>query len=225
MPSRLSREPAPMSEGTKDKPRYYTRSAKSVRSIAPQDKSSESQEMTRQEPEMSMDILAASEDTLDTNSNSSASTERTESALSGAVSVAQVEGLSALLKYFVDKDEHERWDRAKQDADRLEFEAKRMDLDRELLLKKSRQLACQQLKNWDDQTDPEAYLANFEHVMDEAKLPKTEWTGIIRKQLTGKALLAFQELAPDPVMPYDKFKAEIQQLGATIKADSVASMA
>ena len=47
--------------------------------------------------------------------------------------------------------------RAKQDADRLEFDSKRMDLDRELLLKKSRQLACQQLKNWDDQMDAEAY--------------------------------------------------------------------
>ena len=67
-----------------------------------------------------------------------------------------------------------------------------MDMDRELLLKKSRQLACQQLKNWDDQMDPETYLANFEHVMDEAKLCKTEWTGITRKQLTGKALLAFK---------------------------------
>ena len=146
------------------------------------------------------------------------STERTESALSGAVSGAQIEGLSALLKYFVDKDDHERRDRAKQDADRLEFEVQRMDLDRELILKKSRLLACQQLKNWDDQTDPEAYLANFEHVMDKAKLPKTEWTGIIRKQLTGKALLAFQEIAPDTVMPYDTFKAEmLQQLGATIE--------
>ena len=55
-------------------------------------------------------------------------------------------------------------------------------------MKKSRQLACQQLKNWDDQMDAEAYLANFEHVMDEAKLLKTKWTGIIQKQLTGKAL-------------------------------------
>ena len=145
---------------------------------------------------MSLDILAASEDTLDTNSDSSMSTERTESALSGAVSGAQIEGLSALLKYFLDKDDHERRDRAKQDADRLKFEVQRMDLDRELILKKSRQLTCQQLKNWDDQTDHEAYFANFEHVMDEAKLPKTEWTGIIRKQLTGKALLAFQEIAP-----------------------------
>ena len=134
---------------------------------------SESQETARREPEVSMDILAASDDTLDMNSDSSASTEWTESALSGAVSRAQVESLSALLKYFVDKDEHERWDRAKQDADRLEFEAKRMDLERELLLKKCCLLACQQLKNWDDQTDPEAYLANFEHVMDKAKLPKT----------------------------------------------------
>ena len=50
-----------------------------------------------------MDILAASEDILDTNSNSSTSTERTKSALRRAVSGAQVEGLSALVKYFVDK--------------------------------------------------------------------------------------------------------------------------
>ena len=66
--------------------------------------------------------------------------------------------------------------------------------------------------------DAEAYLANFEHVMNEAKLLKTKWTGIIQKQLTGKALLAFQELAPDAVKPYHKFKAEmLQQLGATIE--------
>ena len=41
--------------------------------------------------------------------------------------------------------------------------------------------------------------------------------GIIRKQLI-KALLAFQEIALDAVMPYDKFKADmLQQLGATIE--------
>ena len=71
MPSRLSREPAPMSEGTKDNPRYNTRSVASVRSTAPQDTSSASRETTRREPEVSLDILAASEDTLDTNSDSS----------------------------------------------------------------------------------------------------------------------------------------------------------
>ena len=93
-----------------------------------------------------------------------------------------------------------------------------MELDRELYLKKGRQAVCLQLRNWDDQTDPEAYMDNFELVMNEDEIPKTEWISIIRKQLMGKALLAYQEIAPDILMLYHTFKARmLDQLGATLE--------
>ena len=59
----------------------------------------------------------------------------------------------------------------------------------------SQEVVNHQLKNWDDSTDPAAYLDNFETIVKEASIPSSDWISIVRKQLTGKALLAFQEEA------------------------------
>ena len=83
----------------------------------------------------------------------------------------------------------------KQQADRLDFEQKRLDLDLEMLQqsnlqyerdqKERKRLAvCQALKQWDDRTDIEAYLENFEISMNEAEISQNEWLPILRKQLT-----------------------------------------
>ena len=64
------------------------------------------------------------------------------------------------------------WNSKKGKRDRLEFEVRWLELDRESHNKKSRQAACQQIKNWDDNTVPIAYLDNFELVMREAKFPR-----------------------------------------------------
>ena len=66
--------------------------------------------------------------------------------------------MTALLKYLMDKEAREATDRAKKEDDRLQFEIKCLELDKELHLQKTRQAACQQLKTWDDHTDPIAYL-------------------------------------------------------------------
>ena len=110
-----------------------------------------------------------------------------------APAVSQAEGITALLQYLMEKDEWERSEREskeeerakaekKKEADRLEFEIKRLDLDRELLNKRSRQAACQHLKKWEDNMDPIAYLDNFELVMKEAMISQNERVNLIRKR-------------------------------------------
>ena len=107
-------------------------------------------------------------------------------------SMHQAEGMTALLIYFMAKDEREGMERERKDRehpkferkrlefeerkerDCLEFEVRQLELDRELHNKKFRQAACQQLKNWDDNTDPIAYFDNFELVMREAKISQEE---------------------------------------------------
>ena len=140
--------------------------------------------------------------------------------------MSQAEGITALLQYLMEKDERERREREskeeerakaekKKEANRLEFEIKRLDLDRELHNKKSRQAACQQLKHWDDNTDPIAYLDNFELVMKEAMISQNEWVNLIRKQLTGKVPSAFQEEAIEVGTPYHVFRSTmLERMGA-----------
>ena len=49
--------------------------------------------------------------------------------------------------------------------------------------KNYRQAACQQLKNWDDNTDLIAYIDNFELLMREAEISQEEWVNLVRKQM------------------------------------------
>ena len=83
----------------------------------------------------------------------------------------------------------------KQQAEHLNFEKKRLDLDQEMLQqsnlqyerdqKERKKLAvCQALKQWDDRMDTEAYLENFEISMNEAEIPQNEWLPILRVKLT-----------------------------------------
>ena len=99
----------------------------------------------------------------------------------------------------------------------LEFKVSRLELNRELYNKKSRQAACQELKNWDDNTDPITYLDNFQLVMKEAKISQEEWVNLVRKQLRGKTLSTFQEEALKRDTPYQVFKSTILEwMGATV---------
>ena len=49
----------------------------------------------------------------------------------------------------------------------------------------------QTLKTWDDTTEAEAYLENFEAIMREADIPEIDWPSTLRKQLAGRALSIF----------------------------------
>ena len=123
-----------------------------------------------------------------------------------------------LLQYLIEKDERERQEKARSESDRLKLDEQRMELDREMHQKKCLQMVCQQLKTWDDSTDPEAYTDNFKLTMLEGKVPTADWVGIACKQLAGKVLTAFRELALETTTPYQDFKAAIlKQLGATVE--------
>ena len=90
------------------------------------------------------------------------------------------DSVAALLQYMIEKDERERQEKARNESDRLKLDEQRMELDREMHQKKRLQMVCQQLKTWDDSTDPEAYTDNFELAMLEAKVPMADWVGIAR---------------------------------------------
>ena len=113
-----------------------------------------------------------------------------------------------------------------QRKEQLEQERKRLDLEKEMFRKSSAQYEadkkerkratiCLQLKQWDDKTDPEAYLDNFELTMEEAEMPVKLWLGLLRKQLTGKAHTAYKEISLSPETPYLKVKqALLEWMGA-----------
>ena len=84
--------------------------------------------------------------------------------------------------------------------------------------KRKRATICQQLKQWDDKTEPEAYLDNFELTMEEAEMPVKLWLELLRKQLTGKALTAYKEISLSPETPYLEVKqALLERMGATAR--------
>ena len=129
----------------------------------------------------------------------------------------QAEGMTALLTHLMEKNEKERKERERNRRDCLEFEVRQLELDRKLHNKKSRQAVCQQLNNWDNSTDPIAYLYNFNLVIRDAKISQEEWVNLIRKQLKGKALSAFQEDDIKRDTSYKVFKSMIlEQMGATV---------
>ena len=126
--------------------------------------------------------------------------------------------MAALLQYLIEKDEWEKQEKARSESDRLKLDEQRMELDREMHQKKCLQMVYQQLKTWDDSTDPEAYTDNFKLAMLEAKVPTADWVGIVCKQLAGKALAGFRELELETTTPYQDFKVTIlKQLGATVE--------
>ena len=43
------------------------------------------------------------------------------------------------------------------------------------LTEKWKATACQQLKTWENSSNPEAYLVNFEAILMEAHIPEEEW--------------------------------------------------
>ena len=129
-----------------------------------------------------------------------------------------------------DRKEHER--RQAEDKKEMEcarLEQARLDLEHKKteqrdaqhqaeLKEKRKATACQQLKTWENSTNPEAYLVNFEAILMESRIPEEEWMGVFRKQLSGKAVTAYQELAMEPGAPYREVKsALLEAMGATIE--------
>ena len=149
----------------------------------------------------------------------------------------QNEQLAVMMEQLIDnvsRREESRcsWDGADMEGQRkeqLELERKRLELEKEMFRKSSSQYEadkkkrkratiCQQLKQWDDKTEPEAYLDNFELTMEEAEMPVKLWLGLLRKQLTGKALTAHKEISLSPETPYLEVKqALLERMGATAR--------
>ena len=74
------------------------------------------------------------------------------------------------------------------------------------------------LKTWDDTTEAEAYLENFEAIMREADIPEIDWPSTLRKQLAGRALSIFRELSPTEETSYQRLKKDlIERLGTTLQ--------
>ena len=219
-------------------PRYQTRSSKTL-----------AKESARDSPDSDSSLLAlvstmSSSSTVEAQQKGSATSQT-----AGQTSVldqllGQNEKLSALVERLLERDEARETERRfmerthkeeeaevaeKQQADRLYFEQKRLDLDQEMLQqsnlqyerdqKERKRLAvCQALKQWDDRTDTETYLENFEISMNEAEIPQNEWLPILRKQLTGKALTAFKEISPGKETPYRTVKdAMMERMGVTAR--------
>ena len=90
-----------------------------------------------------------------------------------------------------------------------EEERKRTDENRKLLDK----IPC-----LTDSDQPEAYLARFEDLVKDAKIPKEDWCRRLRPLLTGKALNAYSRDIPEAVkQDYDKLKeALLNALGLTL---------
>ena len=110
----------------------------------------------------------------------------------------QNEQLAAMMKQLIDnvsrrEESRSCWDGADLEGQRkeqLELERKRLELEKKMFRKSSAQYEadkkerkratiCQQ--QWDDKTDPEAYLDNFELTMEEAEMPVKLWLGLLRK--------------------------------------------
>ena len=86
------------------------------------------------------------------------------------------------------------------------------------LNEKRKATECQHLKTWENSTYPEAYLVNFEAILVKTRTPEEEWMGILSKQLSGKVLTAYQELAMEPGEPYREVKsALLEAMSATIE--------
>ena len=81
---------------------------------------------------------------------------------------------------------------------------------------RKRSSTCQQLQNWDNKTDAEAYLKTLEAAMHEGDFEEADWLPTLRKYLTGRALAIYNEITPYSDISYAKFKAGIlERLGLT----------
>lgn len=81
-----------------------------------------------------------------------------------------------------------------------------------------RQKRAEKIEPWRDSDQPEAYLAKFERVMEEAEIPRVEWASRLVPLLTGKVLAAYHSQVPSTaVKSYEDLKeALLDALGLSL---------
>ena len=112
---------------------------------------------------------------------------------------------------------------------RIKLEEKRLEAESELQIRREEQYRRekedrkranirQTLKTWDDTTEAEAYLENFEAIMREADIPEIDWPSTLRKQHAGRALSIFRELSLTEETSYQTLKKDlIERLGTILQ--------